>query len=80
MELELAFDCQNFGALPYAGGLLDQPVGLMRRLRVAKNVFETVMGWKETSGDVEAWNKSNPNGIKLISWIAKLRANNVKQS
>lgn len=42
-ELRLAFRCQQWNALPSAGGILDQPAGLVERMTVASNVY---YAWK----------------------------------
>jgi hypothetical protein len=38
--LALAFEAQRWGRLPNAGGLRDQPAGLLNRMGVALNVYQ----------------------------------------
>ncbi len=44
--LALAFDCQTFSALPLAGGVLDQPAGLCKKMRIYLNVHKALIAWK----------------------------------
>ena len=41
-DLRLAWDCQRWGALPEAGGVLDQDAGLMDRMAALSNVYNVV--------------------------------------
>ena len=49
-ELSLAWDCQRWGTLPEAGGLLDQDYVLLGRMTAALNVYNTVSFVRSASG------------------------------
>lgn len=49
----------QWGALPEAGGLLDQPAGLIRKMDAAKSAYDTVKGRLRTK-NVIAWIDENP--------------------
>lgn len=44
--LELALNCENYRALPYSGGVMEQPAGLLRKMRQVRNVYEAVKMYK----------------------------------
>jgi len=44
--LELALSCENYRALPYSGGVMDQPAGLLRKMRQVQNIYEAVKLYK----------------------------------
>lgn len=46
-ELATAIQCKAWGTLPLAGGLYDQPAGLMRRMTAALNVYTAAQAWKK---------------------------------
>ena len=72
-ELELMFECQRFpGALYMAGGLGDQPAGLVRRMRAALTVFEAVRAWKAARVRAE-WCEQNPGEWRVVQKVLKMR-------
>ena len=71
-ELDLAFQAENWGALPDTGGLLDQPAGLIRRMTVARNVYRAVKSQQEASSLAE-WSINNPDHWRIVSNVRKLR-------
>lgn len=76
-ELQLFFDCQDFpGALPNAGGVLDQPPGLIARMRVANNVYQVMrVYWKL---DSRKFTQQFPNGQKVANAVLRLQAARAK--
>ena len=69
-ELELAFQAKSWGVLPYAGGLLDQPAGLIMRMTVAYNAYSYAKSYLNvSSGSMSSWTKNNPEGFKFIRWL-----------
>ena len=44
-ELDLALKCQRWNTLPHAGGILDQPEGLMDKLGWVLNVYNIVRAY-----------------------------------
>lgn len=66
-ELRLWHDCQATGALPYAGGLLDQPLALWLRMRYAGGIYQTVKRWRGAKGKQI---HSLPGDIvKMAKWL-----------
>ncbi len=67
MELTLALQVQEFHALPYAGGILDQPAGLMERMTYALKIFEAWSSWLNRKGGFEsAWITEHPGWWKIV--------------
>ena len=71
-ELDLAFRCRRWNSLPEAGGLNDQPGGLMHRLTVVENVYNAFHGMT-TAPDLAKWGDANPGMRKILDWVYKLR-------
>ena len=44
-DLTLAWQCRAWGALPEAGGVLDQRAGLLERMRQAEAVYAAMCTW-----------------------------------
>ena len=73
-ELILSLHCERYHALPRAGGLLDQPAGLLARLTAAGNAYNVFKGWLEASSKLE-WSILYPAGRRLVNEIYELRKN-----
>lgn len=73
-ELELAFYARDFGALPEAGGIYDQPAGLLRRMKNAMDIYNLWREWKsltaETTGN---WIKRNKERWAVVQEIMRMR-------
>lgn len=67
-ELTLAWQCQQFGALPYAGGLSEQPAGLLDRMTAANNSYNAWRGYIQAPHK-NAWIADNPQGWKIVQEI-----------
>jgi hypothetical protein len=66
------FESQQFGALYAAGGLADQPAGLVRRMRAAYNTWEAVSAWR--AAKIKAtWCEKNQEEWKIVKMVIKLR-------
>ena len=50
-ELSLAWDTERWGVLPDAGGLYDQDYALLRRMKVAANVYAALSGYRNMKGN-----------------------------
>ena len=73
MELTLAWQCQRWGVLPEAGGLLDQPAGLIRKMSAAQNVYNAVHAFVNIpAGKGAEWARQNPGMWKLINELWQL--------
>jgi hypothetical protein len=76
--LELGLDCEHFHALPRAGGLLDQPAGLMRKIRQVMNVYHAVKLYEQQgtkAGEMATWRSENQEVWQIVSDINELREN-----
>lgn len=69
---------EQYRALPLGGGLLDQPAGLMRKLRQVMNVYRAV-GMHERdghkAGEVAKWKSEHETEWNIVSEINELRKN-----
>ena len=73
-EIKMAQLCERWHALPEAGGLLDQPAGLIEKMSIAMNYYNVHKAMKE-SGDWAEWMVENPQGAELIRLAKELRDN-----
>lgn len=73
-ELRLALQCQQYHALPVAGGILDQPAGLMDKLNA---VYNTYSAWAEYMRHPykATWATDNPRAAHIITETVKMRRN-----
>lgn len=71
-ELELAFSCHRWNTLPEAGGLLDQPAGMMRRMSIVENIYNAFHGLRQAK-DYAKFGDDNPQAMRVIENIYKLR-------
>ena len=71
-ELQLYWQCRDLNALPYAGGVLDQPAGLVQRMRAANNVYQAQKAFM--SMRLPDFHRRYPDGMKLVQQVYKLRA------
>lgn len=58
--------------LPYAGGLLDQPVGVLERMMAAETVYIAVSDWRNAS-DWVAWKQRYPERWTVVCEVLRLR-------
>ena len=71
-ELELAFDWIHRYLPPRAGGSLDQPYALMRRMRAAYNVWSAMTAWHEAKNMV-TFVKSYPHEWQVVQEVLRVR-------
>ena len=72
--LELALMCDQWKALPEAGGILEQPVGLLQKMSFCLNAYNAVLSEKNRgSMSLTDWSNNNPAAWRLYSRIEKLR-------
>lgn len=65
--LYLAWHCHRWGALPIAGGVLDQPAGLLDKMAFAENIYNTIKSYEAVPPTkVVEWIQSNPDAWNLI--------------
>jgi len=75
--LELAVNCENYRALPYSGGVLEQPAGLLRKMRQVNNVYEAVRIYKREGnkpGESAKWKREHEEVWDIVDQVEKLRA------
>ena len=74
--LRLARDCENFSALPRIGGILDQPAGLLMKIRVAMNVYRAYTAYErdgKKAGEMAKWKMENADLWEIVSDVERLR-------
>ena len=72
--LEMAWQCERWGALPNHGGLRDQPVRLMRDMTATANVYSAISTWRRSKNWAE-FQKDNPKVWEIVSYVLKRRKN-----
>lgn len=70
-ELTWAHRTDLYG-LPYAGGWLDQPAGLLGRMEAAKITVQAVRSWREAA-NWGAWKAKNKHLWKIVSDYLELK-------
>ena len=72
-ELELGWNMRTFGGLPLAGGMLDQPMDLMKQVRVALNIENLWHTYRRIEpGSFIKWKKANPDDWKTVRMIEEM--------
>ena len=74
--LELAINCDDYHALPVSGGVLDQPGGLMKKLRQVLNVYRAHRAYKTDGnkpGESAKWKNEHKDILDIINWVDELR-------
>lgn len=59
--------------MPYSGGWMEQPAGMMNRAMTALNVYENYTSWYVA--DRTRWEARNPEGALVVGAALKLRRN-----
>lgn len=74
--LELALSCENYRALPYSGGVMDQPAGLLRKMRQVQNIYEAVRLYKREGnkpGKSAKWKREHEDVWEIVDQVERLR-------
>lgn len=76
-ELRIAWDIKRWGALPEAGGLLDQPAGVLRRAGVLSDIYDAHRDYYQAlmtrSGEqLEAWETANIGKMKIMAAVREI--------
>lgn len=74
--LELALNCENYRALPYSGGVLEQPAGLLRKMRKVTNVYQSFKVYQQEGnkpGEVAKWKREHEDIWDIVSQVEELR-------
>ena len=70
-ELVLAWHCKEWNSLPYSGGLLDQPAGLMSRLSTLSSIHTAFRTWRDKKPGEE--DKISEEIFAKINLVDKIR-------
>ena len=77
MALSVGLDWREFHTPPVDGGLRDQPISLMRAMRIALNTYDAIQAYRNAPQySVEANNQyfeRNPQIMKTMQEIWKLQ-------
>ena len=74
--LELALNCENYRALPYSGGVMEQPAGLLRKMRKVTNVYQSFKVYQQEGnkpGETAKWKKEHTDIWNIVSQVNELR-------
>jgi len=77
-ELLIAFDWIRFHTPPRAGGLADQPLLLLHRIRTALNTYENVKAYRTAHSNLgekalTKWYAQNGKLMKFMEYIWRLQ-------
>ena len=74
--LETAMNCEHFKALPFSGGIQEQPAGLMSKMRQVINIYNAFIQQRDHGnkpGETANWRKEHETAWNIISDINELR-------
>lgn len=74
-ELQMAWDCQRWGVPPDGVSLADQPAGLISKMNVAINVFDSFQS-RQAADDHVVWTEKNPRAWKIVAHVERIRRDN----
>jgi hypothetical protein len=73
-ELQLYLECRKWRRLPRAGGILDQPAGLLQRMNACWEATQAVRAYGERKpGTDAAWKQAHPNEWAWVKQVRELR-------
>ena len=75
--LELALECEEYMALPYSGGVMEQPAGLMRKLRQVGNIYRAFKLYErdgKKAGEAAKWKSEHEDVWAIVNQVNELRA------
>lgn len=75
-ELELVWQHDRWGGLPNGGGLLDQPAGLLMRMRAAENVYRALTLYRTNGpppGEMATWCEAHTDVWRIVQQVQALR-------
>ena len=71
VELRIGLQCERWGALPYGGGLLEQPLGLMNQMTEALTAYRLCQ--QRQSKSATDWAKDNPAAARFFFEVDEMR-------
>ena len=66
-ELQLYWMCRRYEALPEAGALMEQDAGLLSRMAILANVYDTIQRVRGLVGD--DIHRMRPDDGRLLTWL-----------
>ena len=73
-ELMLAWQAQTWNTLPEAGGLRDQPAGLIERMSATLRVYDAMKIYADSPpGNEGEFTKQNPRAWEIVLSVMGLR-------
>jgi len=73
-ELTLAWQAQSWQALPEAGGLRDQPAGLLDRMGASLRVYDAMRAFADRPpGHEDEFSQKNPRSWEIVLGVLSLR-------
>lgn len=61
-----------WNCLPYSGGIVDQPVGLLEHMTIAMNIY-AVFKTAQKKDTWAKWATENPDAVELYEWVLRIR-------
>ena len=76
--LRIGFDWSEYHTPPVAGGLIDQPIGLLRDIRTAVNTYHALRAWREAEASLQGpafdkWCALNSKTIEFVNYVWTLQ-------
>ncbi len=74
--LELSLTCDEYHALPFSGGVMEQPAGLMHKLRQVSNVYRAFQMYKnegQIPGQSAKWKREHKQIWNIVMEVNELR-------
>ena len=68
--------CEEYHALPFSGGVMEQPAGLMRKLRQVSNVYRAFQMYKnegQIPGQSAKWKREHEQIWNIVMEVNELR-------
>jgi hypothetical protein len=69
--LSLYWQCERFNSLPEAGGILDQPAGLLQKMSSLANIYDSHKAYYAAS-NVAKWADANPEAFRVVAMIRRM--------
>ena len=74
-ELRLALECSRYSSLPFSGGVLEQPAGLLEKMRMAEAVYMAFVAYRfARPGEHAKWKSEHADAWEIIKRVNALRS------
>ena len=76
--LQIGLDWERFHLPPFAGGLVDQPIRLMKQIRLALNAYHAIQSYRSAQASLSAdsaqrFYSANPELMKFMQYVWSLQ-------